>query len=139
MNILPWVLAFVSGTACAAGGADQCLSYGGSVSLQGKLTRQTFAEQPNYESIARGDAQAAYFFLSLSTSICVRGSGDAKVDQDEANVKVVQLVFVGEHDMFGPLKPYLGKAVRCEGHLFHAISGHHHSRVLMKTPACMPV
>lgn len=109
------------------------------MSLQGKLTRQTFAEQPNYESIAKGDAQAAYFFLSPSTPICVHGGRDAAVGQDEFNVKIVQLVFVGAKDMFGPLRPYLKKAVRCDGILFHAISGHHHSRVLLETSECMPV
>jgi hypothetical protein len=139
MKTLPCLLVLVSGIAFAAGGADQCLSYSSKVSLQGKLTRQTFAEQPNYESIAKGDARAAYFFLSPSTPICVRGRGDAEVDQEEANVKVVQLAFVGEKDMFRSLRPNLGKVVRCKGQLFHAISGHHHSRVLMETSACMPV
>lgn len=139
MKTLLCLLALVSGTAFAAGSAGQCLSYGGRVSLQGKLTRQTFVEQPNYESIAKGDAQAAYFFLSPSTPICVRGGENAKVGQDEFNVKIVQLVFVGEKDMSGSLSPYLRKEVHCEGLLFHAISGHHHSRVLLETSECIPV
>lgn len=138
MKALLCLLALVSSPVLAAGDADQCLIYESNVSLQGKLTRQTFAEQPNYESIAKGDARASYFFLSPVRPICVR-DGDVKADHDEGNVKIVQLVFVSDKDMFGSLRPYLGKSVSCRGELFHAISGHHHSRVLLKTSECMPV
>jgi hypothetical protein len=46
--------------------AAQCLSYSSSIALQGALSRHIFSEQPNYDSIANGDAKAVYFFLSPS-------------------------------------------------------------------------
>ena len=128
----------LGGTAHANTNTNTCLRYREDVSLQGTLTRQTFPEQPNYESIAHGDAKATYFLLKLDPAVCV-APGDDEDEAGEGHVNVVQLVFMGKEDMFGPLRPSLGKKVQCSGQLMHAFSGHHHSRILFTTSRCQVV
>jgi Domain of unknown function (DUF4431) len=117
--------------------AAQCLTYSGEVTLRGQLSHQTFPEQPNYESIAKGDAPATYFFVAPSKPVCVaEGESDDGLEPAEPSVEQVQLVFSGVKDSYGPLRPSLGKDVVCHGHLFHAITGHHHSPVLISHAVC---
>jgi len=52
---------FLVGTSASAA---PCLSYSGETTLRGVLSRHTFPEQPNYESTAKGDVAASYFFVS---------------------------------------------------------------------------
>lgn len=114
----------------------QCLSYSGEVTLRGLLSKRTFAEQPNYESIAKGDRAATYFFIAFQAPICV-AEGQANNDEPaESGIKSIQLAFPLGKDSYAPLRPYLGKAVECRGSLYHAMSGHHHSRVLLGDAKC---
>jgi hypothetical protein len=133
MRLLLVALLLSGATAHAA----PCLSYSGEVTLRGLLTQHTFPEQPNYESIAKGDAKATYFFISPRTHFCVaEGANSEGLEPAVEEVERVQLVFLGEKDSYGPLRPYLGKQVVCRGSLFHAISGHHHSPVLLFKAKC---
>jgi Domain of unknown function (DUF4431) len=122
--------------ACGMANANECLRYNDEVVIQGRLSRETFAEQPNYENIANGDARATYFFLEPGTPLCVDAGKNELGEVGENHVKIVQLVFVGKEDMFGPLKPFIGQQVRCSGKLMHALTGHHHSRILFSTSDC---
>jgi len=121
---------------CGIANANECLRYRNEVSLQGNLIRETFAEQPNYENIANGDAMATYFFLAPAIPLCVETGKTDLEDVGERHVKIVQLVFMGKEDMFGPLRPFIGLEIQCTGKLMHAISGHHHSRILLTTSNC---
>ncbi|MBY0239311.1 MAG: DUF4431 domain-containing protein [Burkholderiaceae bacterium] len=107
------------------------------VELHGILTKHTFPEQPNYESIARGDAPATYFFVTPHTPFCVTGGG-TDTEPAAPHVTQVQLVFTGKSDAYKKLRPYLGKTVVCTGVLFSAISGHHHSPVVLSAATCNP-
>jgi len=120
--------------------ADECLGYAGTVRIEGTLSRHTFPEQPGYESIANGDAKATYFFLSPSKPICVaEGSADNN-EPAEPSVRRVQLVFASDtRKPYDLLRPSLGKKVSCSGSIYHAISGHHHSPVLLGDAKCIPV
>lgn len=96
--------------------------------LFGAIKRVVFPGPPNYESIARGDRPEASWVLKLETSICV--------DQDEENdaeakVSELQLVFdkQGSYQRYNSL---LGRKVKVTGKLFHAITGHHHTPVLIQ-------
>lgn len=51
----------------ASASASSCLGYSGEVVLRGVLSRHTFAEQPNYESIAKGDAAATFSLCHLAS------------------------------------------------------------------------
>ena len=118
--------------------AGQCLGYDHEVSLVGTLARKTFPEQPNYESIAHGDAAATYFFISPVTAFCV-SQGPDEGSPIVARVDQVQLMLSGETDSYGPLRPYLGKKVMCRGSLWPQQTGHHHSPVLLADAVCKPV
>ncbi len=133
MRALTFILFFSCNIALAA----PCLDYVHNVTVQGVLARHTFPEQPNYESIAAGDAPATYFFVTPPKPFCV-AIGKRDDEPAVARVDTVQLVFMGKVDGYGPLRPYLGKAVTCSGMLFAAISGHHHSPVLLSVEACKP-
>ena len=115
-----------------------CLDYDKPVELRGTLRRHTFAEQPNYESIAKGDRPATYFFIALKPPVCVNEGAEKDLEPAVAGVKTVQLVFdsVKSYDQ---LRPYLGKRVVCSGKLFSRISGHHHSPVLLDVSVCRPL
>jgi len=122
----------------ASGIAAPCLTYSGEVKLEGTLSRHTFAEQPNYESIERGDAKATYFFVSLREPVCVaEGKNDDGLEPAEPRVDRVQLVFTDSAtESYSSLGPLLGKTVWCRGSLYHSISGHHHSPVLLEDAKC---
>jgi hypothetical protein len=123
----------------ASAQAAQCLNYSNPLALQGVLSRRTFPEQPNYESIANGDAKASYFFLSPSKPFCVdQGNATDGSEPAEAQVTAVQLVFADGAVSYQRLHPYLGKVLICEGNFFHAITGHHHSPVLLDAAKCRP-
>ncbi len=136
LRVLGIVSLLWSGVAIADADSNTCLQYGADVTIQGRLVQQTFAEQPNYNSIANGDAKATYFFLAPDQPLCAAPGHVDAGDVGEENLKIVQLVFMGKEDMFGPLKPLLGQPVQCKGQLMHAISGHHHSRILLTTSSC---
>lgn len=116
----------------------QCLTYSGEVRMEGILSRHTFPEQPNYESIARGDAKATYFFVSPREPFCVsEGANDEGLEPAEQRVERVQLVFTDDaKESYRSLRPHLGKPVVCRGSLSHSISGHHHSPVLLWDAKC---
>lgn len=116
--------------------AGECLTYSGEVTLRGALSEHTFPEQPNYESIAKGDAPATYFFISPPKPFCVAAGDPNNNEPSESQIARVQLVFPSKVDGYGPLRPYLSKEVECTGSLYHAISGHHHSPVLLLNAKC---
>lgn len=101
------------------------------VTLTGTIERQTFPGRPGYESIRHGDEIERGWYLRLPNTIDVE---ETKNDTDpnsstERNVRILQLTwdFGGVEDL---MHASVGKRVKLLGHLFHALSGHHHSRVL---------
>jgi hypothetical protein len=105
------------------------------VELTGIIEQQTFPGPPGYESIASGDDIEKGWYLRLSEPVDVVAT---KIDapsassETEKDVKIMQLTW----NSSGPEKAIRSatkakKKVRLKGHLFHRLSGHHHSRVLM--------
>jgi len=133
---LSTVLLLLVGTSAHA---SECLTYSNPATLQGVLSRHTFPEQPNYESIAKGDAKATYLFVSPDKTFCVaEGRNTDSLEPAEPQVSQVQLVFPDGTISYQRLRPYLGKEVVCRGSFFHAITGHHHSPVLLDGTKCRP-
>ncbi len=123
-------------TMSASANAGSCLMYDGEVTLHGTLSKRTFPEQPEYESIENGDAAATYFFISPSQPFCVAEGDVANDDLAEPRVESVQLVFDPDHLGYDALRRNLGKDVECRGTFYHAISGHHHTPVLLSDAKC---
>ena len=116
--------------------ASQCLTYNAEVTLRGVLSKETFPEQPGYENIANGDRAATYFFISPAQAICVAAGNTKDNEPAESQIGKVQLVFAPDALGYDWLRPFLGKQVECRGSFFHAISGHHHSSVLLGSAKC---
>jgi hypothetical protein len=126
-------LVLVAAALVAVGGKasakEACLKYEPEiVKLVGVTTRHTFPGPPNYESVKNGDAPERYWFLRLPRPVCVQPSNTADDTQEvESGVKLLQIII---HD-YGSVRPLLGRKVRITGTLMHAISGHHHTKVLI--------
>ena len=117
--------------------AAKCLRYAADVTLRGVLSRHTFPEQPNYESIALGDAKASYFFITPAQPFCVaQGKNGGEFEPAQAKVKTVQLLLAAQD--YDRLRQYLGSKVVCLGTFEHGFAGHHHSLVLLDNAKCRP-
>ncbi len=107
------------------------------VTLTGTVEKQTFPGRPGYESIKNGDEVERGWYLRLVDPIDVE---ETKNDTDpnsstERNVRILQLTWESGR-VEDQIRPASGKRVRIFGHLFHALSGHHHSRVLFWVDSC---
>lgn len=104
-----------------------CLGYDPQVvTLEGKLTRETYPGPPNFESVAKGDAAETGYYLALLKPACVR----AKPDEELSNydqVKKVQLIL--SKKQYAQLQPNQGKAIKLTGMLRDGNTGHYHAPV----------
>lgn len=100
------------------------------VELIGIVTILKFPGPPNYTSIQDGDADETGPYLVLHKPIDV--GFDPKLQNDdnmpEKNVTLLQIV-VKNKDNWNKIKE--GHKVHVVGTLFHALTGHHHARVLI--------
>ncbi|MBC3806835.1 DUF4431 domain-containing protein [Undibacterium seohonense] len=116
--------------------AEDCVKYSERVTIQGKLSRMTFPEQPNYESIKNGDRPASYFFITTPSNLCLL-AGQNELEPAEQKIKTMQLIFAGEaKKAYQTLRAQLNKTVICTGSFMHASTGHHHSAVLFIDSEC---
>jgi hypothetical protein len=100
------------------------------VKIAGTLVRRTFAGPPNYESVRHGDAPETYWLVQLSEPACIIGdSTERDLNQAHANIREIQLVV--DKDVYQSKKRLVGQKVLATGTLFGAISGHHHTPVLL--------
>jgi hypothetical protein len=110
--------------------AQGCLSYDvAGAQLTGTISRKTFPGPPNYESIRRGDEPETYWILHLARPICTTASAD---NDAESNVTDIQLILAPKQ--YALYKKFIGgrARVRVTGKLLHAITGHHHTQVLLE-------
>ena len=115
---------------CSYANAQGCLEYGPSISLTGTLRSQAFAGPPNYESIRRGDRKETAIILTLVISICTAGNDSAGIDVSETGIREMQLVVIRPAD-WKTIRRRMGKRVTVTGTLFHSITGHHRTKVLI--------
>lgn len=120
--------------------AADCLSYvpGASI-VEGQLVRRIFPGPPNYESPAQGDTEETYYFVALKRPRCVSAGNDSDgLESAVDRVEQVQLIF-SDRAAYDRLGPSLNHQVRCRGSLVGAISGHHHTPVLLEVSDCEPL
>jgi hypothetical protein len=113
----------------AAGG--KCLEYGPAiVTLTGTIVRQMEYGPPNYGEDPAHDAKEVYWYLELHDPICVGGKKDHSEEMDEEkNIRKIQIVYPngypkGDH--------WINHRAAIAGTLFDAVSGHHHTKVLIE-------
>lgn len=101
------------------------------VKLEGTIRTLKFPGPPNYESIKNGDADETGPYLILDNPIDIKLVPKIQVignDELENNVKFIQLVVRNSND-WKNVKD--GNYVHVTGTLFHALTGHHHARILL--------
>ena len=117
-----------------AGANQRVVHYDPSITeISGILERQTFPGPPNYESIQNGDDMERGWYLMLDHSIDVVALAIPNSnDESERNVKVMQIVVMNDdHEKVLRSTPS-GAQLTIRGTLFHRLTGHHHSRVLVE-------
>lgn len=130
-------VALLAAMASGSAGEDGCYRYGSALKLPGTLTERTFAGPPNYDSVAEGDRPEKVLVLHLATPMCTKADNNDAIDAPVAKATDVQLVFTGDAAArYRHLQPLLGSLVQCQGTLLSAISGHHHTPVLMQAASC---
>ncbi len=98
------------------------------VELQGKLNFVTKYGPPNYGENPKTDRKVKVLILVLSKAVNVRGDPNSDLNSESVEgVKQVQLAIKPGI----AYKQFVGKHVKAKGTLFHSITGHHYTRVLM--------
>ena len=114
---------------CAS--ATRCLKYDPApVTLTGTMFERWDFGPPNYGEDPATDSKELYFYVRLDRATCVDATLNAD-DNDgtsERHITLMQIVYF-VRESFN--KAWLGRHVAVSGTLFHAISGHHHTRVLI--------
>lgn len=103
------------------------------VSLSGELSLESFPGPPNYDSIKAGDQAETYWILDLDRPISVSPKREDKDGLQEPEKGVHRLQLVMDYEKVVPKKLGFkaGRRTRITGTLFHRISGHHHTPVLL--------
>lgn len=110
---------------CASAHASGCEQYDRpATALTGTVTVETFFGPPGYGESPATDLKEQQAFLHLVRPLCTVASQDSPAEHDQVTVTLVPL---GKFD----LEPFAGKLVTVSGSLFPAISGHHHTPVLI--------
>ena len=98
------------------------------VNLTGKLIKKEFFGPPGYGEDPKTDSKEHAAILLLSQPIRVVAGKDDQFNETRKNVKEVQLINVKRIT----LSPYIQKKVKVTGKLSSAITGHHHTDVLIE-------
>lgn len=126
LNVLVWLIAmntFVS----LASAAESCLKYEPErVALTGTLILRSSYGPPNYGEDPKTDSIETQGLVLLDEAICVEESR-ALGFESEKDQLLITLVPPTGVDFSG----YTNKRVQVAGTLFHALTGHHRTLVLM--------
>lgn len=130
------ILLLALGGSAVARAESACLAYEPvQVVIDGVIERRMFPGPPNYESVEAGDRPETYWLLKLEAPICVDGPPD-ELNAREEGVSQVQLSLRAEQ--YSEFERFVGERARATGTLTHAISGHHHTPVLLFVRALAP-
>src|SRR5215510_7066420 len=100
-----------------------CVSYEPEiVTFTGTIRRHTFPGPPNFESVSKGDQAERVWVLHLATPICVSASTDWEKETGVSNIELV----LTKYD-----KSLVNRRVVVSGTLYHAFTGHHHTKILL--------
>jgi hypothetical protein len=116
----------------ASNAADsKCLEYGPAiVTLTGTIIRHMEYGPPNYGEDPAHDAKELYWYLQLDDPICVNGKKEYSQEmEEEKNVRKVQIVYLNGYPKGDN---WINHRASITGTLFHAITGHHHTKVLIE-------
>jgi hypothetical protein len=125
------VLFSATGSIGHTAATESCLSYEPRVvRIAGVLGQKTVPGPPNYESIRNSDRPETYWFMKLSHPVCV-DQDKAEPDRNPAEKSISRIQLVPGPAGYAAYAGLLGKRVVATGTLFGAITGHHHTPVLL--------
>ncbi len=99
--------------------------------VEGTLITRMYYGQPGYGEDPENDAKEYPYLLQLDKPINVKAQEGDIMNSDKFDVKEIQVVPLGEEDLKSVNK-YLDKRIKIEGTLFSALTGHHHTEVLIE-------
>jgi len=106
-----------------------CLDYEPATdTLTGTITRHMEYGPPNYGEDPTHDAKELYWYLELDDPIRVNGREESPDMEAEENIRKLQIVYLNGYPKDGD---WIGHRASITGTLFHAISGHHHTNLLI--------
>ena len=116
---------------------ESCLPYGPrTVTLSGKAVTRMFPAAPDSKSLDDGDAAENVLLLQLDAPICVSAATGVDGNAvEERGIREIQLLPQSSYKAAYSLS---GLRVTATGPLFHAQTGHHHTRVLMTLQRIRP-
>lgn len=104
--------------------------------LTGRLVYKTFYGPPNYGETPKSDSRETQPILILDSKVLVTAKGNNEGDdRPDELVREITLVAEPSNDVTERVlagKRFSRKRVVVEGSLFHAETGHHHTKVLME-------
>ena len=116
---------------------NNCLQYEPViVKLSGVIEQQAFPGRPNYESIKNGDEPETCWILKLKKSVCVVAANSNQLNETEYSVGRMQLVL--QPEQYKEYNKLIGHKVIVIGTLFQSFTGHHHTKVLLRTNEIKP-
>lgn len=116
----------------AADPKSGCLSYGDpSVSLSGTVFTRIYFGPPGYGETPTSDAREYAILILLDAPVCAKASANPGLDNNayEGNIVLVQLAAV--HVTLERLRDALGQRATVRGSLYHALTAHHRTPVVM--------
>ena len=116
---------------------DQDYKFEPNVSIvEGTLITRMYYGQPGYGEDPKNDAKEYPYILQLDRPINVKAQEGDILNSDKFDIKEIQVVPLGEEDLKS-LKKYLDKHIKIQGTLFSALTGHHHTEVLIEVKSIL--
>lgn len=129
--VLSIVLSVTSHMDCLAQRNRKLLKYEPEkVTLVGRVVLKTFYGPPNYGENPKTESKESQYVLLLDSPVDVIGSLNDPGNVAERGVRKVTLLVLDFKSH--PVEPWRGRRVAVEGSLFHANTGHHHTKVLIE-------
>jgi hypothetical protein len=130
-----WKVLCISLISCTAVSVSACEKYGfPGTTLAGTVGVETFYGPPGYGESPATDSTERQAILHLEKPLCTLASDDEPAEQNQVKVTLVPMGNLS-------LREFVGKTVTVRGSLFHALTGHHHTKVLIEireTPVVVP-
>lgn len=106
------------------------------VKLRGTIAEEKSYGPPNYGEDPNIDKIEKYYILKLDDPINVKGKTNSKLNSEtELNISEIQLSINWDNKNNilpnGDIANILNKKVSVKGTLFHSVTGHHHTKVLL--------
>ena len=131
------LIAVVLGLASPISYGAGCVVENDEIAVVGKLSRETFAGPPNYESVDRGDKAETYWILTVREPIalCTLAPADDK-PHALGNLGRFQLVLSEEQS--GLTGALIARHAWVRGRVFMGRGAHHHMAALIEVVELAP-